>query len=97
MPDSLPQLGPKGDSGAPGPAGPKGDTGEPGAKGEPGIAFLSGNLTPPITPFAAGSEEPVTLERASRLLVHGVLDASSFTCAAAAPASCQGPGPTDRR
>jgi hypothetical protein len=75
-----------------GPQGPKGDSGAPGAKGdqgEPGIAFLAGDLAPPIVPTVSGGAPTVTLARPSRLLVHSVIDSSSFTCAAAAPASCQ--------
>lgn len=78
--------GAKGDPGAPGSPGPKGDTG---AAGKPGMTYLAGNLAPPVGPAAGGSSMPVTLERASRLMVQGVLHSSSFTCAAASPASCK--------
>jgi hypothetical protein len=90
-PGQLP-AGPEGSQGDTGAPGPKGDTGAPGAKGdqgEPGIGYLAGQLAAPLAPNAGGSLQPVTLERPSRLLVHGVLEASSFTCAAAAPASCK--------
>lgn len=77
---------PAGPQGAPG---QKGETGAPGVKGEPGLAYLAGNLAAPVAQNPGGSLMPVTLEHPSRLLVHGVLESSSFTCAAAAPASCK--------
>lgn len=80
---------PAGPQGTPGAPGPKGDTGAKGDQGEPGLAYLTGSLAAPITPNAGGSSHPVTLERTSKLLLLGTLEASAFTCAAAAPANCK--------
>lgn len=83
---------PAGPQGAPGAPGQKGETGAPGVKGdqgEPGLAYLAGSLAAPVAQNPGGSIMPVKLEHPSRLLVHGVLESSSFTCAAAAPASCK--------
>jgi len=83
---------PQGAQGPKGEVGPKGDAGAPGAKGDPGesgLAFLGGFLNPPIANNAGGSAGPVALDRASRLLVHGMLIEASFTCSAAAPGNCK--------
>jgi hypothetical protein len=79
-------------TGPQGPQGLKGDLGQQGPKGEqgtPGLAFLGASLTPPIALNAGGTAGPVTLATASRLLVHGVLASSSYTCAAASPTICK--------
>lgn len=81
---------PAGPQGTPGAPGPKGDTGAKGDQGEPGLAYLPGNLAAPIAPNPSSStSQPVTLERPSRLLVQATLEASAFTCAAAAQANCK--------
>ena len=80
------EIGPQGQQGDAGPQGAKGD---PGAQGAPGLAFLGASLHQPIATNAGGVSAPITLTKASRLLVHGILVSSSYPCAAASPVVCK--------